>query len=84
MFSEEWTEWHLTVCGWQRGSEQSYAEPLKERPVPSDRVLSCRCTETITSIHAAVQFTMTEEWRSPDQAAVNVLIARHSAQPEHL
>jgi hypothetical protein len=47
--SREWTEWHLTPSGWQRGSKETDFAPATKVEPPEDRVLSCVYKETVAS-----------------------------------
>ena len=38
-YSDEWTEWHLTPRGWERGSERTDGPDVEFKEPPADRVL---------------------------------------------
>jgi len=40
-----WTEWHLTPCGWVRGSEKTEVGSVFEVEPAVGRVLTCRYEE---------------------------------------
>ncbi|HVO60352.1 MAG TPA: hypothetical protein VMT53_05420 [Terriglobales bacterium] len=82
--SNEWTEWHLTPRGWERGSEREDGPGIKEKPAPADRVLTYRWKEYLSSVFSTMDRTSQELWRSDDEAAIKVLLEKFGDPPQSL
>lgn len=48
--SDEWTEWHLTPRGWERGSEKRDFSGVKSSPAPDGSVAVYRYRETLGAL----------------------------------
>jgi hypothetical protein len=81
--SKEWTEWHLTPRGWERGTEK--VDGVGElRPRPADAVMTNTYRELQSDSHAPVHKTSTPTWRSADTATIETLLKQFGAPPETL
>jgi hypothetical protein len=83
-FSLEYTERHLTPRGWETGTERVDFGSTTHRDPPPDRVLTVRWTEEQTSPYAKMHRGIAEKWRSPDAAAVKVLLEKFGPPPDGL
>ena len=61
-FSHEWTDWHLTRRGWFKGSYKVDFSDVKIIDPPSDRILTRRYEERITSVSAPLKITKRNVW----------------------
>lgn len=50
MLSKEYTIWHLTPDGWIEGTYKQDFVGVTQKPIPKNRVLSCKYQETIPTI----------------------------------
>lgn len=82
--SNEWTEWHLTPRGWERGSECEDHSGVKEKSAPPDRVLTYRWEEHLSSEFGTMDRSSQELWRSDDKAEIKELIMKFGGPPESL
>lgn len=75
----QWTEWHLTPRGWERGSTRSQG---KNNWVddPEDRIISFVRKEDETAA-SAVAHSTEETWRSPSAHNVDELLQKHGKCP---
>jgi hypothetical protein len=70
-----WTEWHLTPCGWVRGSEKSEVGSVFEVEPAIGRVLTCRYGEAYEGDEEVPVKKETEEvWRSGETTEVSKLV----------
>ena len=76
---EEWTEWHLTPRGWERGSERHDGVSPVRRETPADTALTMRYHDYLGAPNA-----LKERWRSQDAATVERLLAQYGQAPESL
>ncbi|MGE8451793.1 MAG: hypothetical protein ACN6OP_14445 [Pseudomonadales bacterium] len=81
--SNEWTDWHLTPKGWERGTEKDDFNRVDRDP-PSDRVLSSRFSEYAGSVHSTIERTSSVTWSCKDSALINALLEKFGQPPEHL
>ena len=81
--SDEWTEWHLTPRGWERGSERVDVGNVTPRDPPADRVLTVRYRE-YSSWGANLTVYQDELWRSPDVESVDSLLRQFCEAPRSL
>jgi hypothetical protein len=81
--SNEWTEWHLTSTGWQRGTEKEDFRRVDREP-PPDRVLTVIYKEFISSRFSPMENSSEIAWRSRDEAAIAALTAKYGPAPERL
>lgn len=84
--SDEWTEWHLTPRGWERGSQQrDFESPrTKEGPRPGDAVLTVKYSDYWASMSRPGEAGTEEIWRSSNEALVAELLAKHGKCPKRL
>jgi hypothetical protein len=78
----EWTEWHLTPRGWQRGATRSQGKN-NWADDPEDRVLSYVCKEEETGA-SGVHRSTEETWRSKSAENIDDLLKLHGHCPETL
>ena len=83
-FSKEYTDWHLTPRGWERGTEQVDCGKTTEVEPPPDRVLTVRWLEEQTAPDAFMQESSDELWRSTDEQAIKELIEYFGTPPRSL
>jgi hypothetical protein len=81
--NKEWTLWHLSPLeGWVRGDEKNDSQPETKVDPPTDRLVTCRFKEELSSMHSRVDRHLTEEWRSHDRAAVEAALKQWGPCPE--
>ncbi len=80
----EWTEWHLTPAGWQRGATRVHGQGNTWADEPEDRVLSYQYAETETSASPEARITYEETWRSKTAAGIEELLKQHGSCPRKL
>jgi hypothetical protein len=79
----QWTEWHLTPRGWERGSQLCESdEQVREIEVPLDRVLTCRYHENVTINSIWMQKHVSQIWRDLDENMVNEMLEKFGACPQ--
>lgn len=79
--SNEWFEYHLTPRGWEMGSSKTdFAREVKAPP--SDRVLTIRFSEYLSSSFSTPNRGSSEIWRSPDEVHVAELVQRFGPEPK--
>lgn len=62
----EWTEWHLTPRGWERGSTRVQGKGNMWVDEPEDRALSFVYKEIESPSQPGVQKSVEETWRPRD------------------
>lgn len=82
--SNEWTLWHLTPRGWERGTEKTDFGEADEKPAPNDRVLTVKYREFMSSMFSSIEKTRDEVWRSQDERLVADLLAKFGPAPRSL
>jgi len=82
--SNEWTLWHLTPRGWERGTEKTDFGAANEKPAPSDRVLTFKYREFMSSMYSPIEKTRDEVWRSQDECLITDLLAKFGSSPRSL
>ena len=80
----EWTEWHLTPAGWQRGSTRVQGKGNTWVDEPEDRVLSYVYKELETSTSPEASVSAEETWRSKTETDVAALLRQHGPSPRSL
>ena len=80
----EWTEWHLTPQGWQRGSTRVQGKGNIWVDEPEERALSFVYKETETSASPQTAVSCEETWRSKTAPAIDALLRQHGPSPRHL
>ena len=81
---KEWTEWHLTPRGWEKGATRVHNQGNTWVEEPVDRVLSCVYQELQTDASPEVQKWKEETWRSKKPAEVASLEQKFGPCPETL
>ncbi len=80
--SSEWFEYHLTPSeGWVSGSEQLDCVGVREKAIPTDRVLTLRLTEEI-SFSPPVDRRIIVEWSCNDAEKIAELEKIHGRVPD--
>jgi len=82
--SDEWTDWHLTAKGWERGSEKVDVQGVTNREPPPTRVLSCRYHEFQSSAFSKMKVWHDATWMDPDSDLVARMILKHGPCPRKL
>ncbi len=83
--SNEWTEWHLTPRGWERGTEKIDFGDTEVVIPPEDRVLTCVYRQYMGwGVKASSASPVEEEWRSDDEDMVYLLLEEHGECPMSL
>lgn len=80
--SNEWAEHHLTPTGWQQGSSKHDFGQVQERPIPDDRVLTCRYREKMSSSFSRMHCSVSEVWRGEDNELIERLLTEHGSCPQ--
>jgi hypothetical protein len=80
---KEWSEWHLTPRGWERGSTRVEGRGNHWADEPEDRVLSFVYTETETPA-TGLKISGEETWRSKTVDNVDELLEQHGDCPQQL
>jgi hypothetical protein len=81
---KEWTEWHLTPQGWQRGATRVQGQGNTWVEEPTDRVLSFVYQELETDGSSEVEKWAEETWRSKKAVNIDELIRKYGPAPEKL
>jgi hypothetical protein len=81
--SNEWTEWHLTPRGWERGTEKEDFNVIR-RDAPNDRFLTVKWYEYLGYSMSKMQKGHDEIWRSSDEQKVNEYIIKFGEAPKSL
>ena len=81
--SNEWTEWHLTPRGWERGTEKEDFRRVDRDP-PPDRVLTVTNQEYMGSTFSAMQKSSSITWESKDKGAIAKLKMQFGEPPTSL
>jgi hypothetical protein len=81
--TNEWTEWHLTPKGWERGTEKTDFQKI-DRESPADRVLSVVYKEFASSHHSKMEVSLNATWQSSDAEAIATLKEKFGLPPNHL
>lgn len=82
--SNEWTDWHLTPRGWERGSQKCDNQPEVTKPVPVDRVLTSRFTEEVSGLGGRADRYGETTWRHEQETKIIELLAKYGECPEKL
>jgi hypothetical protein len=81
----EWTEWHLTPRGWERGATRAGGKNVWKDD-PEDRVLSWTYKEVESGAETEPTRSSEESWRSKlaTDAEVESLLREHGPAPREL
>jgi hypothetical protein len=81
---KEWTEWHLTPRGWEKGATRVHGAGNTWIEEPLDRALSFVYQELESGSPPEVKKWAEETWRSKDSAKVDALLKQFGPCPERL
>jgi hypothetical protein len=83
---KEWTEWHLTPRGWERGATRVQGKGNTWVDDPEDRVVSFVYQELETAVSPEVRRSSEETWRSKEvpDAEVDRMVRGHGGCPQKL
>ncbi|GGH09327.1 hypothetical protein [Silvibacterium dinghuense] len=81
---KEWTEWHLTPRGWEKGATRVHGQGNTWVEEPLDRVLSYVYQELETSGAPEVKKWKEETWRSKNADDVAALEQKFGSCPDSL
>ncbi|BAZ39271.1 hypothetical protein NIES4101_52230 [Calothrix sp. NIES-4101] len=81
----QWTEWHLTPRGWERGNKNHEDSPLviKLEP-PIDRILTCRYHENFSNNSVWMKSHISEVWTISDQQILDQMLDKFGSCPQSL
>jgi len=82
--SNEWTEWHLTPRGWERGTEKLDFGGTTDRKIPKDRVLTKKYREKSSSIYSPQEKELNTIWSSNDNIRIQNLTKKFGECPKSL
>lgn len=81
--SNEWTEWHLTPKGWERGTEKEDFRRIDRDP-PTDRVLTAKYREYLSSSFSTMDKSSEVIWKCDDETSIAALLAKFGEAPRQL
>ena len=81
---KEWTEWHLTPRGWEKGATRVHGQGNTWVEEPLDRVLSCVYQELENSDTPQLKKWSEETWRSKKEEDVKAALEKSGPCPERL
>jgi hypothetical protein len=81
---KEWTEWHLTPRGWEKGATRVHGQGNTWVEEPLDRVLSCVYQELENSDPPQLKKWSEETWRSKKEEDVKAALEKSGPCPERL
>jgi hypothetical protein len=81
--NKEWTEWHLTPRGWERGTD-SVDGIRNEVSRPVDAVITYQYREVRSAADAPLETHHGPVWRSSDDAAIAALLEKFGDAPKKL
>jgi len=81
---KEWTEWHLTPRGWERGASRVHGQGNTWVEEPTDRVLSSVYQERETDDSPEAQKWVEETWRSRKAENIEELLQKCGPAPQKL
>lgn len=82
--SNEWTEWHLTPTGWVIGSQKNDFQDTIIVTPPTNRVLTCKYKEYLSSSFSKLETGISIIWESDDKDSLNASKRKFGKCPEHL
>lgn len=80
----EWTEWHLTPRGWQKGATRVQGKGNTWTDEPEGRVLTYVYKEVETSNSPETKKSSEETWRSKTATNIEGLLREYGPSPERL
>lgn len=81
---KEWTEWHLTPRGWEKGATRVHGQGNTWIEEPTDRLLSCVYQELESGDPPQLRKWCEETWRSREEEEVNAASKQFGPCPERL
>jgi hypothetical protein len=81
---KEWTEWHLTPRGWEKGATRVHGQGNTWVEEPIDRLLSSVYQEIEADGSSDVKKWSEETFRSKKSAEVNDALTKYGTCPERL
>ena len=81
---KEWTEWHLTPRGWERGATRVHGQGNTWVEEPIDRLLSCVYQELESGDPPEIKKWAEETWRSKENEKVGEQLKKSGPCPERL
>jgi hypothetical protein len=81
--SNEWTEWHLTPAGWQRGTEKEDFRRVDRDP-PPDRVQTAIYREFVSSTFSPMEKSLDIQWEGSNKQKVDNLRKKYGPPPSRL
>jgi hypothetical protein len=81
---KEWTEWHLTPRGWEKGATRVHGQGNTWVEEPIDRLLSCVYQEVEGDASSEVKKWSEETFRSKKAAELEGALKQFGACPERL
>jgi hypothetical protein len=81
---KEWTEWHLTPRGWEKGATRVHGQGNTWVEEPTDRLLSCEYQELELDDQPEVKRWREETWRSKEDKQLNAALEKFGPCPERL
>lgn len=81
----EWTEWHLTPRGWERGSiKYENSLNINQVEIPPDRVITCIYCESVNVNSIWIQKRVSEVWRNSDENLITAMLDKFGNCPESM
>jgi hypothetical protein len=81
---KEWTEWHLTPRGWEKGATRVHGQGNTWIEEPLDRLLSCVYQELESTEPPEIKTWSEETWRSKNEDEVKAALAKSGPCPGKL
>jgi len=81
---KEWTEWHLTPRGWEKGATRVHGQGNTWVEEPVDRLLSSVYQEVEADGSSEVKKWSEETYRSKKTAEVETALQKFGPSPERL
>jgi hypothetical protein len=81
---KEWTEWHLTPRGWEKGATRVQGQGNTWVEEPLDRLLSCVYQEIETDASPEVKKSSEETFHSKKTTEVGEALRKYGPCPERL
>jgi hypothetical protein len=81
-FGHEYTEWHLTPRGWDKGKHRRSGGILMAVPPPDDRVLTVTKHGELATPFSKARTYVTTDWECDDRELINSLLARFGNCPD--
>jgi hypothetical protein len=81
----EWTEWHLTPRGWERGNEKREDSHLdKKVNPPIDRIFTCRYHQNLSTNSIWIQKHTSDVWKTSDRKILAQMLEKFGNCPQSL